>query len=89
MTAEKQKNTYISLFSSACVGYFNFKLNGFDCVATNELIERRLNVQKFNNKCSMESGYILGDITLANVKKQLLTQVEPYKKIFNLQEMKS
>lgn len=87
MTAEKQKNTYISLFSSAGVGCYGFKLNGFDCVATNELIERRLNVQKFNNKCSIESGYILGDITLANVKKQLLTQIESYKKIFNLKEI--
>ena len=41
--------TYISLFSCAGVGCFGFKKAGFECIATNELIERRLNVQKYNN----------------------------------------
>ena len=49
-----KKATYISLFSSAGVGCFGFKQNNFDCVVTNELIERRLNIQRVNNKCSME-----------------------------------
>ncbi len=44
------KLTYISLFSSAGVGCFGFKQNGFECIATNELIERRLNIQKINKK---------------------------------------
>ena len=79
MGVEKKKKTYISLFSSAGVGCYGFKLNGFDCVATNELIERRLNVQKYNDKCSMDSGYICGDITDENIKNQLLTQVKNYK----------
>ena len=34
--------TYISLFSCAGVGCFGFKKAGFECIATNELIERRL-----------------------------------------------
>ena len=38
------KLTYISLFSSAGVGCYGFKLEDFICIATNELIERRLNV---------------------------------------------
>lgn len=87
MATKKQRKTYISLFSSAGVGCYGFKLNDFDCVATNELIERRLNIQKFNNKCSMDSGYILGDITLPSVKKQLLAQIKLYKKIYNQQEI--
>lgn len=58
-----EKPTYISLFSSAGIGCYGFKLEGFDCVATNELITRRLEVQKFNKKCKYESGYICGDIT--------------------------
>jgi len=41
-----KKYTYISLFSSAGVGCYGFKMENFECVATNELIERRLNVQK-------------------------------------------
>lgn len=73
------RKTYISLFSSAGVGCYGFKLNNFDCVATNELIERRLNIQRCNNKCSMNSGYICGDITDKNIKKLLFAQVENYK----------
>ena len=46
------KLTYISLFSSAGVGCYGFKLAGFECIATNELIPRRLEIQKFNNKFS-------------------------------------
>lgn len=73
------KKTYISLFSSAGVGCYGFKMNGFECIATNELIERRLNVQKFNNKCKYESGYILGDITNPVTKDLLLKEVEYWK----------
>ena len=47
-----KKYTYISLFSSAGVGCYGFKMENFECVATNELIERRLNVQKANHKCA-------------------------------------
>ena len=72
--------TYISLFSSAGIGCYGFKIEGFDCIATNELIERRLNVQKFNNKCKYESGYICGDITSDEVKEQLFGQIDFWKK---------
>ena len=48
--------TYISLFSCAGVGCFKIKKAGFECIATNELIERRINVQKFNGKCKFDSG---------------------------------
>ena len=73
-------NTYISLFSSAGVGCYGFKLEGFDCIATNEIVERRINVQKFNNKCKYETGYICGDITENSVKQYLLGEVERWKK---------
>jgi DNA (cytosine-5)-methyltransferase 1 len=33
--------TYVSLFSSAGVGCFGFKEEKYDCVLTNELVERR------------------------------------------------
>lgn len=42
-----KKLTYISLFSCAGVGCFRFKKAGFECIATNELVERRLNVKIF------------------------------------------
>ena len=39
-----KKRTYITLFSSAGVGCYGFKLNGFECIATNELLDVRLSV---------------------------------------------
>lgn len=74
------KMTYISLFSSAGIGCYGFKLEGFDCIATNELISRRLEIQKFNNKCKYDSGYICGDITLDSTKENLFTEIYRWKK---------
>ena len=68
--------TYISLFSGAGVGCYGFKQEGFECVATNELLPRRLSVQYSNKKCKYESGYICGDITTDEVKKQLFSQIQ-------------
>lgn len=72
--------TYISLFSSAGVGCYGFKMEGFCCIATNELIERRLNVQKANKKCKYDSGYICGDITKGETKDKLYSEIELWKK---------
>ena len=74
------KPTYISLFSSAGVGCYGFKLEGFDCVATNELIPRRLDIQRYNHKCKYESGYICGDITDDSIKNILYSQIDLWKK---------
>lgn len=71
--------TYISLFSSAGIGCYGFKMEKFDCVATNELLARRLEVQKANDKCKYESGYIQGDILLEETKQKILSQVELWK----------
>lgn len=75
------KKTYISLFSSAGIGCYGFKLEGFECIATNEIIQRRLNIQKCNNKCKYDSGYICGDITLESTKKALYLEVDKWKKV--------
>ncbi len=75
-----EKPTYISLFSSAGIGCYGFKLEGFDCVATNELIPRRLEIQRFNEKCKYESGYICGDITEDATKNALYDQIALWKK---------
>lgn len=78
------KPTYISLFSSAGVGCYGFKLEDFDCVATNELIARRLDVQRYNHKCKYESGYICGDITDNSIKDILYSQIDLWKKKENV-----
>lgn len=65
------KFTYISLFSSAGVGCYGFKQENFECIATNELLPKRLQVQKYNKKCNYESGYICGDI----LKKETIDKI--------------
>ena len=75
----QEKLTYISLFSSAGVGCYAFKLNGFECVATNELIERRLNIQKCNKKCKYDSGYICGDITKREIQQKIYEEIALWK----------
>lgn len=79
--------TYISLFSSAGVGCFGFKEAGFQCIATNELIKRRLDVQRFNKKCKLVSGYICGDITKDDTKKLLFDEIELWKNKFALADV--
>ena len=83
MRAEKingKKLTYISLFISAGVGCYGFKIADYDCIATNELIPRRLEIQKFNNKCKYESGYICGDIKDESTKSTLFSQIDLWKR---------
>ena len=70
---------YISLFSSSGVGCYGLKLENFKCIATNELLEKRLNIQKYNNKCEKNSGYILGDITNLEVQENLLLETNNQK----------
>ena len=70
--------TYISLFSSAGVGCYGLKKLGYKCVATVELIPRRIEIQKHNKKCDSPEGYICGDITSSTVKERLYTQISQY-----------
>ena len=78
---------YVSLFSSAGVGCFGFKQEGFDCIATSELIERRWDIQKINNKCKYEEGYILGDITQDEIKQQLFDAIDSFKQKENVDDV--
>lgn len=72
--------TYISLFSSAGIGCYGFKEAGFECIATNELIERRLAIQKANKKCKYASGYLCGDITLDSTKDLLRSEISMWQR---------
>ena len=75
--------TYISLFSCAGVGCYGFKQAGYECIATNELIERRLNVQKYNHKCKYDSGYICNDITASETKEKIFAEIKRWQKLGN------
>ena len=71
---------YVSLFSCAGVGCYGFKQEGFECIASVELEERRLQIQKFNNKCKFETGYISGDIKLDSTKQAVFDEIKRWKK---------
>ena len=75
--------TYVSLFSCAGVGCYGFKQAGFECVATNELIERRIKVQKINEKCKFDTGYICDDITLDQTKDKIYKEIEKWADLGN------
>ena len=68
--------TYISLFSSAGVGCYGFKQQGFKCIATNEYLEKRIKIQQYNNKCEFSSGYIQGDLSTKEIQKKIYKELE-------------
>ncbi len=79
MSIPTKKLKYISLFSSAGVGCYGFAKEDFDCIATVELIERRLEVQKHNQKCLYPSGYIADDITKPSAKEKIFSEIDLWK----------
>lgn len=68
--------TYISLFSSAGIGCYGFKQQGFRCIATNEYLEKRIKIQQYNNKCEYESGYIQGDLSKKEIQNKIYKELE-------------
>lgn len=79
--------TYVSLFSSAGVGCFGLKELGFKCIATAELLEKRLNIQRYNNKCEYDSGYICGDLTQTETHNKLYSEIDAYKQRKKLKDI--
>lgn len=72
--------TYISLFSCAGVGCYGFMMEGFSCVASVEWNQRRLDVQKYNQKCKYDTGYICGDMTAEETKQRVFEEIDRWKK---------
>lgn len=79
--------TYISLFSSAGVGCYGFKEQGFECIATSELLEKRLDIQRFNQKCKYETGYIGGDISLPKNQAKIFEEIQRWKNNDKIKEV--
>lgn len=67
--------TYLSLFSGAGVGCYGFKTEGYECVATVEILKKRLEIQKFNGKCRYETGYISDDIAKPETKNKIAVEL--------------
>lgn len=79
--------TYISLFSCAGVGCYGFKMAGFECVASNELLEPRIEVQRANHKCKYNSGYICGDATKTEIHQRIYDEIEMWHKKKGLKQV--
>lgn len=80
-------HTYVSLFSSAGVGCYGFKKEGFYCIATVELLEKRLKIQSYNKKCVYESGYICGDMTKQETKDKVFAELNMWKRGFHVTDL--
>lgn len=85
--AKNKMLTYISLFSNAGIGCYGFKQEGFECIATNEILEERLKLQRFNNKCKYDTGYICGDITLESTKSKVFSEIKLWRKKENIKDI--
>lgn len=72
----EQKLTYASLFSAAGLGCHGFKMEGYTCVATAELLSKRLEVQKANETCDTPESYYLGDLSNKSFLDQICKDVK-------------
>lgn len=84
---KNQKLSYITLFSGAGIGCFGFKQEDFSCIATNELLEKRLKFQKYNSVCEHESGYISGDLRDSATKQRIFEEFDSFKRKFGVNEL--
>jgi DNA (cytosine-5)-methyltransferase 1 len=71
--------TYITLFSGAGIGCYGFKQHGFRCIATNEHLIKRLNIQRYNTKCELDSGYIQGDLSTNEIQDKIYKELRQHK----------
>lgn len=79
--------SYISLFSSAGIGCYGFKELGYNCIATVELLDKRLKIQRYNSKCLLDSGYICGDMTQQETKDKIFKEIEIWKDCFGVTDL--
>jgi DNA (cytosine-5)-methyltransferase 1 len=62
---------YSTFFSGAGIGCHGLKINGLECILSNEYLEERMAIQRFNDKCSDEDRYIVGDIREPETRKKI------------------
>jgi len=55
-------------------------MENYHCVATNELLSRRMDVQRVNEICDLETGYIVGDISHPGIKQQIYCEIEKWQR---------
>lgn len=76
--ANRPRLSYISLFSGGGVGCFGFHQEGFECVATVELLPKRLEIQIANGVCRSDAGYISGNLMDHDVQSAVVKEAEKW-----------
>lgn len=70
-----KKLNYVSLFSWAWIGCYWFKLENFNCVATCELLEKRIKFQRYNETCKNDNWYITWDIRSKEIQDKIRNNI--------------
>jgi len=78
---------YISLFSCAGIGCYGFKLENYKCLSTIEIEPKRMNIQRYNDKCVSDIGYIDKDITKVETKELLDQAIKENLKLIEEKEI--
>lgn len=60
---------------------------GFSCIATVELLDKRLKIQRYNRKCMLDSGYICGDMTRQETKDKIFHEISLWQDCFGLTDL--
>ncbi len=55
-------------------------MEGYRCIATNEILTRCMDVQRANEICDSESGYIVGDLSDWEVKRRIYGEIEKWRR---------
>lgn len=77
MNSVKAENSYISLFSSGGIGDIGFRNEHFSCIASAELLSKRIEVQRIN-KIADESRLVCGDLLLPGPFQKVLSLADEY-----------
>lgn len=69
--------SYVSLFSSGGIADVGLKQAGFKCVASAELLSRRIEVQRLNG-IAHENALVCGDLNLPGVFERVLSETKSF-----------
>lgn len=71
-----QSLTYVSLFSSAGLGCYGFKQEGFECLASAELLSKRLEIQRANKVADSPESYFQADLSQTEKQDEITAHVK-------------
>ncbi|MDK8821268.1 DNA cytosine methyltransferase [Corynebacterium accolens] len=72
--------SYISLFSSGGIGDLGFKLEDYECIASAELLSKRLEIQRLNDIAAPED-LICGDLLQNHLYDKIISRADQWQSI--------